>query len=249
MEIIVCEDDAAYLKSIPEAIAQWARENGHADIAVRTFGSSEDFLQAWNAGLSPDILFLDIEFPSEINGMEVARQVRKTDENVPIVFITNYDAYLREGYAVRALRYLGKPVRSHEIAMCLDIAYNQYALSHNEFFIFSTAGRRIAIRYAEILFFEAQSPCTLIHQHGSDQPMKLRSRFGEVTQKVPQELFVPCHRSYVVNLIHVRCVKRTELLLSNGQWLPVSRPYIAALNDAFDSYYQEGCAYVRVEPV
>ena len=71
----------------------------------------------------------------------------------------------------------------------------------------------------------------------------------ENAQKLPQELFIPCHRSYIVNLMHVRCLKRTELFLSDGKRLPVSRPYGNTLNAAFDSYYQEGCRYDHVEPI
>lgn len=249
MHIIVCEDDSLYLKSIPEKIMRWSEENGHADITIQTFASSEEFLQAWGEGINTDIIFLDIQFQNEMDGMEVARHIRSTDAHVPIVFITNSDAYIRDGYTVCALRYLGKPVQYEEIAPCLDIAYNQYTLSHNEFLILSSAGRRFAIRHAEILYFEAMSPYTCIFKQGDPSPIQLRYRFSDVLQKLPQELFVPCHRSYIVNLIHVRCVKRTELFLSNGQRLPVSKPYVRILNDAFDSYYQEGCEYFNVDRV
>lgn len=249
MHIVVCEDDPLYLKSIHEKIIRWSEENGHADTKVQSFSSSEEFLDTWSTGLNCDIIFLDVQFLCEIDGMEVAKQIRMTDTNVPIVFITNFDTYIREGYAVRALRYLSKPVCYNDIAPCLDIAYNQYTLSHNEFLILSTAGKRIAIRYTEILFFEALSPHTVIFKQGDIHPIQLRYRFSDIKQKVPHQLFVPCHRSYIVNLIHVRCVKRTELILSNGARLPVSRLYANMLNDAFDSYYQEGCEYFDVEHI
>ena len=151
--------------------------------------------------------------------------------------------------SVSALRYLSKPINYEDIAPCLDIAYKQYTLSHNEFFILSDAGKRIAIRHAEILYFEARSPYSLIYLRGESQAIKLRYRFSDFLQKLPEELFIPCHRSYIVNLMHIRGFKRTELLLSNGERLPISRAYVASLSHAFDSYYQEGCEHIHVDSI
>lgn len=249
MNIIVCEDDPFYLQSISEKITRWSRESGHMNITIRSFASSEEFLEVWARGMNPDLLFLDIQFKFEMDGMELAKQVRATDNHVHIVFITNSDAYIRDGYIVGALRYLSKPVCYEEIATCLDIAYNQFTLACNEFLILSSGGRRLAFRYDEILYLEALSPYTLIAKQGEDSSIQLRCPFSSIAQKLPQELFVPCHRSYIVNLMHVRCLKRTELFLSDGKRLPVSRPYVNTLNTAFDSYYQEGCRYGHVEPI
>lgn len=248
MQVIVCEDDLTYQKSIREKIAHWSEVNHHADIKVRLFSSSEDLLEHWSHGIEADIIFLDIMFENEINGMDLAKQIRQTDVYVPIVFITNSEAYIRDGYMVCALRYLSKPIRYDDIAPCLDIAYKQYTLSHNEFFILTEGGCRHAIRHAEILYFEAQSPyVSIFQQNGSE--IKLRYRFADIIPKLPQELFIPCHRSYVVNLIHIRGLKRTELLLSNEKILPVSKPYVALLNRAFDAYYQEGGVYHNVDSI
>ena len=248
MQVIVCEDDKIYQKSIQEKIARWSKVNHHADVMVRIFSSSEDLLEQWSHGIKADMILLDIMFDNEINGMELAKHIRQTDVYVPIVFITNSEAYIRDGYMVCALRYLSKPVCYDDIAPCLDIAYKQYTLSHNEFFILTEGGNRYAIRHAEILYFEAHSPYLRIFRQ-DEQEMKFRYRFADILPKLPQELFIPCHRSYIVNLIHIRGLKRTELLLSNGKILPVSKPYVEILNRAFDAYYQEGGVYHNVDGI
>ena len=249
VHIVLCEDDPLYLRSIAEKIDQWSQTQCHMDTRIKTFASSEDLLKAWNVGFIADIFFLDIQFQNEMDGMELAKTIRATDMNVPIVFITNSTAYIREGYTVCALRYLSKPISYEDIAPCLDIAYKQYTLSHNEFLILSDAGRRLAVKHADILFLEAQSPYVVISRQAEDTPIKLRYRFSDIVQRLPQELFIPCHRSYVVNLIHIRCLKRAELLLSNDTVLPISRPYVNLLYCAFDSYYQEGCDFFHVDGV
>ena len=249
MNIIICEDEQLYLKSICQKIDEWKKQMNYFGIEVLCFTSSEDFLEQWQRGLSADILFLDILFGYEVDGMEVARHIRESDQSVPIVFITNSDAYVKDGYAVRAFRYLNKPVSYRDIAQCLDVAYKQYTIAHNEYLILSNVGRRLAIRYEDILCVEAQSPYVLIHLCNQPVPLKIRCRFSDFVQRLPEEPFVLCHRSYVVNIVHVRRIKRNELMLSSGEVLPISRPYLSDVNTAFDSYYQEGSVFVHVDSI
>lgn len=240
MQVIVCEDERIYQKFMQEKIAQWIQKTHHEDVRVTFFNSSEDLLECWQKGIKVDILFLDILFRNEMNGMEVAKQIRETDSVIPIVFVTNSEAFLKDGYVVRALRYLSKPICYEDMALCLDVAYKQYTLAHNEYLILSDVGRRLALRHDEILFVEAQYPYTLIHMLEQKEPIKIRCRFLDLVPKLPEELFISCHRSYLVNIVHVRAVKQNIIMLSTGQELPLSRSFAEHLNDAFDSYYQEG---------
>ncbi len=87
MQVIVCEDDITYQKSIQEKIARWSEVNHHADVTVRIFSSSEDLLGQWGRGMKADMILLDIMFDNEINGMELAKHIRQTDAYVPIVWL------------------------------------------------------------------------------------------------------------------------------------------------------------------
>lgn len=240
MRVIVCEDERIYQKSIHDKIDLWILKTHHADVSVTLFSSSEDLLESWQKGLAADIMFLDILFHDEMNGVEVAKKIRETDNAIPIIFITNSDIFVKAGYVVRAFRYLNKPVCYEDIAVCLDVAYKQCTLRHNEYLIISDAGQRLALRYGEILFFEVQSPYVLLYMQSKKEPIKIRYRFLDLIPKLPEELFTLCNRSYLVNIVHVRAVRRNMLTLSTGQELPVSRSFAEHLNNAFDSYYQEG---------
>lgn len=249
MRIVVCEDEQQYQKSIGDKIYRWQQRSGYAGIKTLFFSSSEDFLEQWEKGLTADIIFLDILFTLEMDGMSVAKKIRAADQSITIVFITNSEAYVKDGYEVRAFRYLNKPVCYDDIAQCLDVAYKQYTLSHNEYLILSATGQRIALRYEDVLFLEAQSPYTLIYAYGKKEAIRIRNRFSELIPRLPEEQFVMCHRSYIVNVIHVRRIKRKELTLSNGTILPISRACMNTVNAVFDSYYQERGAYIHVDSI
>ena len=98
MQIIICEDEPQFQKAIGSKIEAWQQKTNYTNINVQYFSSSEDFLEVWEKGIKADILFLDILFNNEMDGMALAKIIRKTDEALPIVFITNSEAYIKEGY-------------------------------------------------------------------------------------------------------------------------------------------------------
>ena len=179
MQVWLCEDDPLFRISIESKISNWSKSNHNSDLSVTTFRSSEDLLEHWQLGNHADIFFLDIQIPKELSGLELAKLIRQTDEDVPIVFVTNYAEYVYQGYTVNALRYLKKPVLESDIFPCLDIAYKHYTLSHQESSIISISGEQIVLRYAEILYLEARSPNLLIKRIGSSSDISFRYRISK----------------------------------------------------------------------
>ena len=124
MQVVICDDELVYADSIRRSVERWAQETRRLDkIFVKVFSSSEDLLETWSNGMVIDLLFLDIQIPGELSGMEAAKEIHGKDEYIPIVFITNYSEYAFEGYSVNALRYLRKPVSQQDIDTCMNIAW------------------------------------------------------------------------------------------------------------------------------
>lgn len=243
MNVIICEDEVYYREAISRVVDEWKQVTQHPDVTYMTFSSSEDFLERWENGLISDLLFLDIEIPNEMNGLELAKQIRKRDRDVPIVFVTNYQNYVYDGYVVNALRYLKKPIQYADVAACLDIAYRRYSLlSQNGFAIESREGSFV-VRYSEIISVEAQSHELLVSVCHSEEAHRVRSRLSDFAAKLPAELFVQCHRSYIVNLQHIRRFTSAEVTMSNGSRIPVSQTYVAKLKKTFDLFYSGARKY------
>lgn len=239
MRIVICEDDALYRRSLYSKIELWMKETNNYDIDILMFHSSEELLERWNNGLSAHLLLLDIEIPNELNGMLLAQIIRQTDPEIPIVFITNYDDYVYQGYVIRALRYIKKPIVEADLYPCLEIAYHHYTLLHQDCSVLSVPGKRIVLRYAEIIYIEAQSPNTIIYTTNLDSPIRIRYQFSKIIELLPQTLFTPCHRSYIVNLSKIRILKKNQIVLSNNLVLPVSEKYVNMVFESFNYFHQE----------
>jgi len=240
MHVAICEDDKIYRNSIEDKIQKWSDKSGHHDVKVYCFSSSEDLFESWFKGFEIHIFFLDIEIPNEMNGLMLAQKIRSFNADVPIVFVTNYGEYVYQGYTFSALRYLKKPIVEKDIFPCLDIAYRRYLLLHQECSVLSIPGEHLVLRYAEILYIEAHSPNIEIFVLDSKNPFKIRYRLANILKVLPAEVFCPCHRSYIVNISQIRILKRTQLYLSSGEWLPVSEKYEDLLFERFTQYHQKG---------
>ena len=89
MRIVVCEDEPFYQTAIAEAIERWQSASGHTDVELSVFSSSEDVLEAIEHEAEIDLLFVDIQIPGEMSGIDLARRIREACLDMTIVFCTN----------------------------------------------------------------------------------------------------------------------------------------------------------------
>ena len=108
VRIAVCDDSGADARMIAAMTREWADARDTA-VRISSFSSAEAFLFQWEEEKDFDLLLLDIEM-EKMDGVTLARRIRKENEAVQIVFITGYMEYIAEGYEVAALHYLLKPV-------------------------------------------------------------------------------------------------------------------------------------------
>lgn len=201
-------------------------------VHIDTFTSAENFLFHYAEESDYDILLLDIEMGA-MDGVTMAKRVRKDNEAVQIVFITGFDDYISEGYEVSALHYLMKPVKQEKLSAVLNRA--AAAMQKAERVILLTVGGRIQrLPVSRVQYVEAFSHTVAIVT-GTDT-LQVKMPISEV-EKLLGEGFSRCHRSYLVGLKHVARLSKTEVILDNGKTLPLSRSAAPLVHKAFISYY------------
>ena len=176
-----------------------------------------------------DILLLDIEM-SRMDGVSLARTVRKENETVQIIFVTGYSDYIAEGYDVAALHYLLKPVREEKLFQVLDRALEK--LHRNERTLtLELSGEVRRIPLYEIRYLEVYKNYVTIH---GKEDYTVKKTLGEF-EALLDESFFRLGRSYILNLNCVERITRTEVTLNDGSVLPSSRNMYEPLNRAIIS--------------
>ena len=228
-QIAICDDEEkqrAYIKSLVEG---WLRQTFH-HIKIQEYASSEQFLfeQAYDR---TQILFLDIEM-EKMDGIALAREIRKHNRQMQIIFVTGYMEYIQEGYDVEALHYLLKPVSQEKIDSVLDRAVERLKTA-DAVLLVECGGEVLRLPLKEIRFIESNRNYNIIH---ADNDYEVRGTLSELEAKL-DEAFVRVGRSYLVNLNYVRRIGKTELILNTGEKLLVPRGSYKKLNEAFIKYF------------
>lgn len=230
MRIAFCDDDPRLTELLADYTQAWAETRG-AGVDLQSFNSSDEFLRLWTSSTMFDVIFLDIKM-KPLSGLELARVIRSIDKNVSLVFITAYSEYALDGYDVDAAQYLLKPVSRDTFFDCMDKLVNRMATPQRKNILIEKNGTTIKIHLDEILYCEARSH--VIDVHTTKGVVDYRSRFSDLDKSLSSEDgFIRIHRSFLVNLALVREMSKTEVLMENGDRLPVSRSYA---REAYNEY-------------
>lgn len=221
----ICDDsikDAEYVQSI---LNRWATSREFS-VQSEVFPSAESFLFRYAEDKNFDILLLDIEM-GIMDGVTLAKSIRKENEEVQIVFITGYSDYISEGYEVEALHYLMKPVNEEKLFSVLDRAVEK--IKQNERCLnLELSGEMVRIPFYEIRYLDVRQNYVTIH---GKKDYTVKRTLGDFEKEL-DERFFRAGRSLIVNLKCVQRVTKTEVRLFDGTALPLPRGAYDPLNRA-----------------
>lgn len=235
MKIAVCDDEQTQQKLFEKYLREWAGSRKKA-IDIRCFCSGESFLFAWEDEQDYDLLILDIEM-GRVSGMELARRIRECNEEIPIMFATGYAEYMQCGYDVSAIQYLLKPIQKEKFFQVLDRIQSRKKRRPRLFL--ETEEGSIAIFCDDIWYAEAAGHRCILYTDTDSYTLKCS--IGTLETQADGEPYrnflIKCHRSYLVNVTHISCLAKGDLVMDNNVRLPVSRSFAKQVKDAFVTYY------------
>lgn len=234
IKIAICEDEQTQRSYITELVSEWATEKG---IACKTDGyvSAEQLIYSFDGDFPYQIFILDIQM-GNMNGMDLARQIRARDSKAVILFLTGVKDYAIEGYEVGAVRYLLKPLKENEFFRAMDEAVKKEREETSECFLLEHGGAVRKIPFKDIRYVESQGHYLQMAYGG--QTIQWKSSLGSVQDIFEDNGFVMARRGVLVNLKQTARVSKTECILDNGEHIPVSRNQYKTVNEAFIQYYK-----------
>lgn len=224
-KVAICDDSDVDRQYVVNMVNNWAASSGHI-VHTDMFDSAENFLFRYVEESDYDILLLDIEMGA-MDGVTMAKQLRKSNDTVQIIFITGYSDYIAEGYEVAALHYLVKPVKEEKLCVVLDRAAEKLA-KNEKVLHFEVSGEMIRVPIYQIRYADVFGNYVTVHGI-SDVTVKMT--LGELG-KMLDERFYRVGRSAIVNLTQIGRVTKTEIKLSDGAAIPLPRGAYDSINRA-----------------
>ncbi len=235
----ICEDEPTQQIYLEKCIRTWAEAAG-CRVVIDIYDSGEQFLFDYEDREAFDLLILDIQM-GQLNGMEVARKVRRHNRLVKIIFLTGVTDYALEGYEVGAVRYLLKPLKQELLEPLLDTIRQEVQQAAGEAFVFTQNGQTLRIPFRDIVYLEADGH--YLSMVTTREQYQWKSSFVSVAEEFEAQGFFLLKRGLYVNLEYVNRITKTDCILESGEQLPVSKNRYRQLNEAFISFYRgdEGC--------
>lgn len=224
-KIAICDDSEADRQYILDLVNRWAESTGHTSHTA-LFASAENFLFHYAEKNDFDILLLDIEM-GDMDGVTMAKKLRRENDSVQIVFITGYSDYISEGYEVAALHYLMKPVKEDKLFSVLNRAVDKL-LKNEKVLNLDISGEMVRIPVYQIRYAEVFGNYVTIH---ASEDLTVKMTLGKLEQEL-DERFFRVSRSIVVNLTQISRVTRSEIKLNDGTSIPLPRGAYEGINRA-----------------
>ncbi len=199
--------------------------------AVKIIASCKNAMEAFNIISSNkiDVIFLDINMP-EISGLSFAKSINK---NIKIIFTTAYREYAVDGFDLKAVDYLLKPISFERLLQAVNKFLNEnttiYTESKNELtseksdFIFVRSDRKmIKINFSDINYIESLGDYLKIYL--PNKTIITRETISNMEAKLPKKDFLRIHRSYILSIAKIESFTN-EFVEVNKKAIPISRSY------------------------
>lgn len=217
IKVTLCDDDPAFLKVLHSEIERtFARLNMVA--MITDFNSPADISPELLAAC--DMAFLDIDFESEDqNGIDIARTLRQVNSHALIFFVTSYIEYATAGYEVQAFRYIlkrdmGEVLERYILQAMENMAEGQAYLRLRD------KEQSVDLPLEQITYLEVMDHYVSIHTGSASYT--LNATLSSMETDMVDHGFLRIHKSYLVNMAHIRKFRCRECLLHDGTLLAVS---------------------------
>lgn len=178
-----------------------------------------------------DLYLLDIFMEESMNGIELAKELRRIQEEAAICFISSSNDFYREAYDLYAVQYLLKPVAEADVRKLLDKVSKSLTRKKEPKLSFQSRGQTGSIPYGKIRYISSREHTISIFTTDG-AVWEYKGRLSELAARVCGDIFMRCHQSFIVNMYHVENLSGTDLMVE-GERIPVSRRYYTGVKKRY----------------
>ena len=231
MRVAIAEDELHTRTEIRQLLLRFASENG-VSFEITEFADGDSITDNYQSDY--DLILMDVEMPF-VDGMTAAEEIRKVDQEVTIIFITNAPQYAIKGYKVGALDYILKPLSYYAFSESIRRAISKIrARRMDDFYIMipvKGGARRIGINsicYVEVIDHD-------LFYHVGNEVIETRGTIREVESELTPHHFFKCNKGCLINLAKVTGYHKNDVTVGQHV-LPVSRSRKKPLQEAIHVY-------------
>lgn len=230
INIAICDDDVALTTEVEEMLCSIGQEQ-NLKIGCDVFFDGSTLLRSISQGVCYDLIYLDVEMRN-INGISAAESIRDMGIPTLIVYISNYEKYLKELCNTEPFRFLSKPIDEESFRLAFMAAYKRIKKKTAYFsFTYNKEFKKILLN--RIYYFESRNRVVYIHMteniineciDSNETEYKFYGKMNDVEKWLSEHngRFIRIHQSYLVNFDYIKGMNFTIVKMTNGTELQIS---------------------------
>lgn len=232
MRIAICDDEQVQRLQLRTLIEHFMKEH-QLPFHLSEYETADQFFLSYDVTQPFDIVVLDIQMQG-MNGMELAKRLRASNEGMAILFVTGVTDYIYDSFDVNAVNYLLKPYDKERFFSCMEKAVAQ-CHKVEELLILQVEKELVKVKESSLLYIESDGHYVRIVT--STQAYRIKKTMTQLEQELRGNHFYRLGRSYLINLLAIDRITPKEIILMDQTsiWIPKGKH--KEVSQAFMEYH------------
>lgn len=232
LNFVICDDNLNMLNKLSKMFESiFISNNIDATIACAT-SNPQEVLDYVNSNKT-DVVVLDIQLKSDINGLDLAEKIRAINKSCYLIFTTGHMEYSLIAYKLKTFDYLPKPITTERLEeTVLRLLDDMNGLPKKYLKI---DNKNTLVDENQIYYIKRDAMKLVFHT--SEKDYETYSSFNKIQSDLPDN-FIRCHKSYIINInnvVNIEPVTNTIYFNNNSQCY-IGPKYKSSLMEVFNSY-------------
>lgn len=231
ISVAVCDDTQIIVDSMEKMLLQYSEEASE-EVRVFKYYSGNDLIRNYCG--NHDIIFLDIKMPG-LTGVETAEIIRQKDNKVTLIFLTSLLNRAVDGYKVRAMNYIIKPINYRRLKRELDSWRSEIRDKQEPFITINNDNGSYKILHKSISYIETYNRNLLIHTEKEN--IVCYRKLKDMETQLSKSGFARCHSSFLINFLYVEKIEKFDMKLITGEKIPISQTKKKQFMESLANYW------------
>lgn len=196
LNFVVCDDNKVILDRIAKMLESLFIKH-HFDAVVALSSTSAEGTLQYVKNNIVNALFLDIDLKSKISGLDLAKQIRKINKQIYIVFTSAHLEYILVAYQYKTFDFIPKPITIERLEDTVVRLMDDLDDKKKKSQFIRLTNRNTIINQDSINFIKKDGMKLVFYT--DNRTYEAYSSFNKISEELPSN-FVRCHKSYIANI-------------------------------------------------